>query len=79
MVTIDKKWECWGIAHNDQYIATIGNGVTVWNRATLDLVHHFAGMRWIHGGIFVNDDVLMVKTFLLSNISEKATLGSSTP
>ena len=62
MVTIDKKWECWGIAHNDQYIATIGNGVTVWNRATLDLVHHFAGMRWIHGGIFVNDDVLMVYT-----------------
>lgn len=62
MLTIDKRWECWEIAHNDRYIATIGNGVTVWNRATLELVHRFTGVRWIHGGIFVNDDVLMVYT-----------------
>lgn len=62
MLTIDKRWECWEIAHNDRYIATIGNGVTVWNRATLEFVYHFTGMRWIHGGVFVNDDILMVYT-----------------
>lgn len=62
MLTIDKRWECWEIAHNDRYIATIGKGVTVWNRATLELEYHFTGLRWIHGGVFVNDDVLMVYT-----------------
>ena len=62
MPTIDKRWECWEIAHNDRYIATIGNGVAVWDRASLELVHHFTGVRWIHGGIFVNNDVLMVYT-----------------
>lgn len=25
-------------------------------------IYHFSGMRWIHGGVFVNDDVLMVYT-----------------
>lgn len=62
MPTIDKSWACWEIAHNDRYIATLGNGFTIWNRATLELVHHFTGVRWIHGGIFVNDDILMVYT-----------------
>lgn len=62
MLPIEKRWDCWEIAHNDRYIATMGNGVTVWNCATLEPVHHFTGVRWIHGGIFVNDDVLMVYT-----------------
>lgn len=62
MQAIDKRWDCWEIAHNDRYIATIGKGVTVWDRITLELVHHFTGLRWIHGGVFVNDDVLMVYT-----------------
>lgn len=62
MLTIDRRWDCWEIAHNDRYIASMGNGVTVWNRATLEPVHHFTGVRWIHGGILVDDDVLMVYT-----------------
>lgn len=62
MLLLDKRWECWEIAHNDRYIATIGKGITVWNRATLELIYHFTGVRWIHGGVFVNDDVLMVYT-----------------
>lgn len=62
MHILDRRWPCWEISHNDQYIATIGAGISIWDRATLEFVHHFTGIRWIHGGIFVNDDVLMVFT-----------------
>lgn len=62
MLVLDKSCECWEIAHNDRYIATIGKGVAIWDRGTLEPVYHFTGMRWIHSGIFVNDDVLMVYT-----------------
>lgn len=62
MLTIDKRWACWEIAHNDHYIATVGAGVTIRSRTTLELVHHFTGIRWIHGAIFVSNDVLMVFT-----------------
>ena len=78
MLTIDKRWQCWEIAHNDRYIATIGEGVTVWNRATLAPLHHFTGLKWIHGGIFVNEDVLLVYTgeqkLFFFQISEKKLL-----
>lgn len=59
---IDKTWQCWSIAHNDRYIATMGTGVTVRDRTTLETVHHFTGLRWVHSGVFVNEDVLMVYT-----------------
>lgn len=78
MLTIDKRWQYWEIAHNDRYIATIGEGVTVWNRATLEPLHHFTGLKWIHGGIFVNEDVLLVYTgeqkLFFFQISEKKLL-----
>lgn len=78
MPVVDKRWTCWGIAHNDRYIATFGNGVTVWNRATLEPIHHFSGLKWIHGGLFVNDDVLMIYTgeqkLFFFRISEKKLL-----
>lgn len=62
MQIIDKRWDCRAIAHSSRYLATMGNGVTIWMRDTMERIHHFTGMRWIHGGLFVNDDVLMVYT-----------------
>ena len=36
--------------------------MTIWNRETLEQIHHFTGIRWIHNGVFVNEDVLMIYT-----------------
>lgn len=60
MLILDKRWNCWEISHNERYIATIGEGITIWDRGSLGQIHHFSGVKWIHGGIFVNDDILMV-------------------
>lgn len=81
MQILNKRWDCRTIAHNARYLATIGTGVTIWNRETLEQIHHFTGIRWIHGGIFVNDDVLMIytgeqKLYFLS-IQEKRILWSA--
>ena len=81
MQLLNKRWDCRTIAHNARYLATIGTGVTIWNRETLEQIHHFTGIRWIHGGIFVNDDVLMIytgeqKLYFLS-IQEKRMLWSA--
>ena len=75
MRKLDTKWRCYNIAHNEHYIATIGSGVSIWDRKTLELIHHFQGFHCLHGGLFVGDDILMVytgeqKIFFLK-ISEK--------
>lgn len=56
------KWSCCTIAHNSSYIASFGTGVTVLDRYSLEQICHFTGLRSIHGGVFVSDDVLMVYT-----------------
>lgn len=78
MQILNKRWDCRTIAHNARYLATIGTGVTIWNRETLEQIHHFTGIRWIHDGVFVNDDVLMIYTgeqkFYFLSIQEKRIL-----
>lgn len=53
---------CWKIIHNSRYIAAFGNGIYVLDRVSLELVYHITGLRWVHGGLFVDDDTLMVYT-----------------
>ncbi len=62
MKTVFKTWNCNQISIGQQYIAALGSGVTILDRQTLKLVHHFDGIRWIHGGIFLSDDILAVYT-----------------
>lgn len=68
------------IVSNDRYIAVIGCGITILERATFAFVHRFAGIRHIHGGIFLDDDVLAVFTgeqrLYFFQISEKNSYGS---
>ncbi len=40
----------------------MGTGVTILERKSLEQIHHFTGMRCIHGGFFVSEDVLLVYT-----------------
>lgn len=75
MQTIYRKWNCWNIASTNQYIAAFGSGVTVLKRSTLEKIHHFTGINYIIGGMFLDDDILVVytteqKLFFLQ-ISEK--------
>lgn len=78
MQTIYRRWNCWEIISNNQYIATLGSGVTVLDRTTLEIIHHFTGIKYIHGGFFVSDDVLLVFTgeqqLIFLQISEKKLL-----
>lgn len=78
MKTIYRKWNCYNIAANEQYIAAFGEGVTVLKRDTLELVHHFTGMRSIHGGLFVGDDVIFVHTgeqkFYFLSVKDKSVI-----
>ena len=53
---------CWEIVHNSRYIAAFGSGISVFDRASLELVYHITGLRWVHGGLFADDDTLMVYT-----------------
>lgn len=66
------------IVSNDRYIAVIGCGITILERATFAFVHRFAGIRHIHGGTFLDDDVLAVFTgeqrLYFFQISEKKLL-----
>ena len=62
MQTLNRKWNCYHIAQNAHYIATIGTGVSIWDRSTLELLHHFEGFRYLHGGEFVTEDILAVYT-----------------
>lgn len=68
----------WNIAPGSRYIAAMGRGVTVWKRETFELVHHFTGIRSIHGGFFLNEDILAVFTgnqrLYFLKISEKKIL-----
>ena len=61
-----------------EYIAAIGNGITILKRNTCELVHQFAGIRHIHGGFFLGDDVLAIFTgeqrLYFFQISEKKLL-----
>ena len=62
MQSIFRKWNCWNIASNNEYIATFGSGVTVLKRSTLEEIHHFTGIKYIMGGMFVSEDILVVYT-----------------
>ena len=62
MERIGNKRNCWEIVHNSRYIAAIGNGISVFDRASMELVYHITGLRWVHGGLFADDDTLMVYT-----------------
>lgn len=62
MSKIIRKGNFYKIAFNEQYIAALGRGVTILKRDTFEFVHHFTGMRYIHGGLFLNEDVLCVFT-----------------
>lgn len=53
---------CWKIVHNFRYIAAFGTGISVFDRTSLELVYHITGLRCIHGGLFADDDTLMVYT-----------------
>ncbi len=56
------KAGCNSLQVHDRYIVAFGSQVAVLDRKTLKLVRKFGGMRWIHGGVFVDDDTLMVFT-----------------
>lgn len=56
------RWNCNVIVSNSRYIAALGTGVTVFDRANLGYVHHFTGIRCILGGFFLNEDILFVYT-----------------
>lgn len=78
MKHIYRTWKCWLLVSGEQYIAALGGGVTILNRTTLEIVHHFSGFRYILGGVFISDDILAIftgeqKIFFLQ-ISEKKLL-----
>ena len=62
MKTLYRKWNCWKITSNNRYVAALGSGITILTRETFDFVHHFSNIRYIHGGFFLNDDILVVFT-----------------
>lgn len=73
-----RKRNVYRIASSAEYIAALGYGITIWKRSTFELVHQFTGIRHIHGGFFLNDDVLVVFTgeqrLYFFQISEKRLL-----
>lgn len=78
MKTVYRSNQCYQIAHSTQYIAAMGHGITVLKRDTFEFVHRFTGLRWIHGGLFLNEDILAVYTgeqrLYFFQISEKKLL-----
>ena len=78
MQSIYHRWNCWKIVSNNQYIAALGSGVTILNRDTKEVLHHFTRIRCIHGGLFLNEDILVVftgeQTLYFLQISEKKLL-----
>lgn len=62
MKKILNKRNCHKIISNSRYIAVLGAGVSILDTGSLELIHHFEGIRYIHGGIFLNDDVIAVYT-----------------
>lgn len=57
-----RKRNVYRIASSAEYIVALGYGITIWKRSTFELVHQFTGIRHIHGGFFLNGDVLVVFT-----------------
>lgn len=62
MKVVCHKGNVFKFASSMEYIAAIGNGITILRRNTLELVHQFTGIRYIHGGFFLGDDVLAIFT-----------------
>lgn len=44
------------------YIATLGSGITILTRSKHEFVHHFTGIYNIHGGFFLDENILVVYT-----------------
>ena len=53
---------CVQIIHSKAYIVGLGNGICIYDRSTLQLLHQVTGIRCIHGGSFVSEDMLFVYT-----------------
>lgn len=53
---------CIQIIHSKAYIVGLGNGICIYDRSTFQLLHQVTGIRCIHGGCFVSEDILFVYT-----------------
>lgn len=53
---------CIQIIHSQAYIVGLGNGIWIYDRRTFQLLYRVTGIRCIHGGSFVSEDILFVYT-----------------
>ncbi len=53
---------CVQIIYSKAYIAGLGSDICIYGRSNFNLLHRIKGVRSIHGGAFISEDILFVYT-----------------